>query len=139
MRRRGALALAFAGAVAMAGCGGGGGGTPTSPTPGGGSGGGSNIVTITIKGVNGKQSFEPNPASVAAGQLVVFKNADVVAHDPTMDGVSVTTGAIPPGATSQPVSIGTAKTYHCGIHPSMVGSFNGNDTPEPPPCSGYCG
>jgi plastocyanin len=140
MRQGRALALALFGALAMAGCGGGGGGTPTNPTPPStGGGGNTNVVTINIKGVNGKLSFEPNPATVNPGQLVVFKNNDVVAHDPTLDDNSATTGAIQPGATSQPISIGNGRSYHCGIHPSMVGSFNGNPTPEPPPCTGYCG
>lgn len=137
--RKGALALALAGAVATISCGGGGGGTPTTPTPGGGGGGTNNVVTITIKGVNGKSSFDPNPASVSAGQVVVFKNNDVVVHHLTLDDNTGQTADIAPGATSQPISIGSNKSYHCMNHPSMVGSFNGNATPEPPPCTGYCG
>jgi plastocyanin len=139
MRQGRALALAFVGALAITGCGGGGGSTPTSPTPGGGGGGTSNVVTINIKGVNGKLSFDPNPASVGAGQLVVFKNNDVVVHHVMLDDGGAQTGDIAPGATSSPISIGSNKSYHCSNHPSMVGSFNGNSTPEPPPCTGYCG
>jgi plastocyanin len=140
MREGRALALALVSALAMSGCGGGG-GTPTTPTPnpGGGGGGTSNVVTINIKGVNGKLSFDPNPATVSPGQLVVFKNNDVVMHRPTLDDNTAQTGDIAPGGTSQPISIGSNKSYHCGNHPSMVGSFNGNQTPEPPPCTGYCG
>jgi plastocyanin len=134
-----ALAFAFAGALATISCGGGGGSAPTSPSPSTGGSGSTNIVTINIKGVNGKLSFDPNPATVNAGQLVVFKNIDVVAHRPTLDDNTSSTGDIAPGATSQPMSIGGNKSYHCGNHPSMVGSFNGNETPEPPPCTGYCG
>jgi len=134
-----ALTLALSGALALVSCGGGGSSTPTGPSGGGGGGGNSNIVTINITKPNGKLSFNPNPATVGAGQLVVFKNNDVVAHRPTMDDNSVSTGDIAPGASSQPISIGTNKSYHCANHPSMVGSFNGNDTPEPPPCTGYCG
>jgi len=138
MRQGRALALALVSALAIAGCGGGGGSTPTSPTPPSG-GGGSNVVTINIKGVNGKLSFDPNPATVGAGQLVVFKNNDVVAHHVMLDDGSAQTADIAPGASSSPVSIGSDKSYHCSNHPSMVGSFNGNQTPEPPPCTGYCG
>jgi plastocyanin len=139
MRQGRTLALALVGALAMAGCGGGG-GTPTTPTPNGGGGGGtSNVMTINIKGVNGKLSFDPNPATVGAGQLVVFKNNDVVVHHVMLDDGAVQTGDIAPGATSSPISIGSNKSYHCSNHPSMVGSFNGNQTPEPPPCTGYCG
>jgi plastocyanin len=133
-------ALVAATALAALNCGGGGATAPSSPPPGGGSSGGSNIVTITIKGVNGKLSFDPNPANVAAGQLVVFKNVDVVTHHVTLDDGSLQTGDIAPGASSQPLSVGAAnKAYHCTMHPSMVGSFNSAPTPDPPPCTGYCG
>jgi plastocyanin len=126
--------------AAPAGCGGGGGYTGPSSTSGGGGTTGSNIVTITVKGVNGKLSFDPNPASVQAGQLVVFKNADVVTHHVKLDDGSMETTDIAPGASSQPLSIGAINmSYHCTMHPSMVGSFNAAATPDPPPCTGYCG
>ncbi len=147
MRNSAVAALAVLAAVSIAACGGGGGSygnsSPTSPSTssGGGSGSGSgNVVTVTIKGVNGKLSFDPNPASVAAGQSVQFKNADVVAHQVVLDDGSMKTEVIQPGATSSALAIGaTNASYHCSIHPSMVGSFNNAVTPEPPPCTGYCG
>jgi plastocyanin len=113
-----------------------GGATPTSatPTPT------ANSVTINIDGVNGKRSFSPNPASVAAGQQVIFKNNDKVTHRVVIDDLSVDTGDIAPGASSQPLALGAvSKPYHCSLHPSMVGSLNTAETPEPPPCTGYCG
>src|SRR6187200_63633 len=100
-------ALALASALVVAGCGGGGGSSPTTPTPNGGGGGTSNIVTINIKGVNGKLSFDPNPATVNPGQLVVYKNNDRVAHHVTLDDGTAQTGDIAPGASSQPISIGS--------------------------------
>lgn len=140
MRQGRALAFALASALAMVSCGGGGGSSPTTPTPNNGGGGGtSNIVTINIKGVAGKLSFDPNPATVASGQLVVFKNNDRVVHHVMLDDGTAQTGDIAPGASSQPITIGSDKSYHCSNHPSMVGSFNGNATPDPPPCTGYCG
>ena len=142
MRISGLAAVALAAAVVAAGCGGGGSNsTPTSPTSaGGGTSSTPNVVTITIKGVNGKLSFDPNPASVAAGQLVAFRNADSVEHQITLDDNSLKTAIIAPGATSATLAVGAANTaYHCAIHPSMVGSFNSAVTPEPPPCTGYCG
>ena len=134
-------AFVAAALLAAASCGGGG---YTAPTPSGGGGGGTtggtNIVTITIRGVNGKQSFDPNPASVQAGQLVVFKNADVVTHHVKLDDNSMETTDIAAGASSQPLAIGAInKAYHCSLHPSMVGSFNAAPTPDPAPCTGYCG
>ena len=94
----------------------------------------------TIRGVNGAQSFTPNPASCAAGQTVVFYNADTVTHRVVLDDQSVDTGPIAPGASSAPQQLGAInKSYHCSLHPSMVGSLNSASTPDPPPCTGYCG
>lgn len=142
MRNIGALAVALVSVIAAANCGGGGGSTPTSPTTGNGGGGGggtSTTVTVSIKGQAGKQSFNPNPAAVAAGQLVVFKNTDNVTHHIMLDDGSMQTADIPPGASSAALPIGAAnKAYHCTIHPSMVGSFNDAPTPDPPCTGSYC-
>ena len=136
MRSISMLALAVFGVLGGWSCGGGGGSTPTgaTPTPT------ATTVTINIVGVNGKQSFSPNPASVSAGQQVIFKNNDKVTHRVVIDDRSVDTGDIAPGASSQPLALGAvSKPYHCSVHPSMVGSLNTAETPEPPPCTGYCG
>jgi len=139
MHRQIVLALVLAAGVAVSSCGGGG-SSYTAPSPSSGGSGGSNIVTITIKGVNGKLSFSPNPASVPAGQLVVFKNTDVVTHHVKLDDNSADTGDIAPGASSQPLPLGAVNmSYHCTTHPNMVGSLNTAATPDPPPCTGYCG
>jgi plastocyanin len=145
MRYSALTAVALGLTLATTACGGGGGygsnTTPTSPTPTtGGTSSTPNVVTINIRGVNGKLSFNPNPASVADGQLVAFVNVDTVAHEVVLDDNSLQTGVIPPGATSATLAIGSRNaSYHCNIHPSMVGSFNSAATPEPPPCTGYCG
>jgi hypothetical protein len=52
------------------------------------------------------------------------------------------TADIAPGASSAPVAMGTSgsSTYHCAIHPAMVGGFNGADAEPPPNCNyAYCG
>ena len=144
MRRPGTLALAMAGALIAASCGSsGGGGTPTGPStpPAGGGGGTQTPVTITITGQGGTLAFTPNPATIGQGQMVVFKNNDVVAHHVMLDDGSVQTPDIAPGATSAPVAManGGATTYHCTIHPGMVGGFNGAIAAPPPNCSqAYC-
>ena len=94
-----------------------------TPTPSGG-GSGSADVTITINGMLGASSFSPNPAAVKVGQTVAWHNADSIAHNPT--GTGFNTGAIGGGATSAPITFSTAGTidYHCGIHPTMVGTLN---------------
>jgi plastocyanin len=140
MFKAGKAVIAVAATLAVS-CGGGGGGsTPTSPTNGG-SGGSSTTVTITITGQGGKAAFNPNPATVATGQLVVFKNNDSVAHHIILDDGTMQTTDIAPGATSAAVAMGTSgsKTYHCSIHPGMVGGFNGADAEPPPNCNqAYC-
>jgi plastocyanin len=108
MSIRRALGISLVTGFLSVSCGGGGGydgGSPMTPTPGPGTGSG-NVVTVMIRGVNGAQSFTPNPASCAAGQTVVFFNADVVAHRVVLDDQSVDTGLIAPGASSTPQQLG---------------------------------
>lgn len=112
-------------------------GNPTSPTP---STNGSGVVTINVVAINGAQSFSPNPATVPAGQVVVWHNVDNITHRVVLNDRSVDTGDLAGGASSQPMTIaGTGGgQYHCSIHPVMVGSVN-QDTSSPPPCQGpYC-
>jgi plastocyanin len=136
MRKPRTIAAAFAAVLFAVSCGGGGGSTPTSPTTGGG---GVSTVTITITGQGGNLAFNPNPANVSPGQVVVFKNNDVVAHHVMLDDGATQTPDIPAGATSAPVTIGSNKSYHCTIHPGMVGGFNGTQVEPPPNCNqAYC-
>ncbi len=113
-------------AMLLVGCGGNS-STAPSPTPGTGGGGGSTSadVTITITGMNGGQSYSPNPATVKVGQTVAWKNADSVTHTATASGGAFNTGNIAAGATSNPIAMMTAGSfdYYCTIHPSMVGNL----------------
>ena len=112
-------------------------GNPTSPTP---SSSGSGVVTINVVAINGAQSFSPNPATVPAGQMVVWHNVDNITHHVVLNDRSVDTGDLAPGASSQPMMIGGTGggPYHCSIHPVMIGSLN-QDTQATPPCQGpYC-
>jgi plastocyanin len=114
--------------------------TPTAPS--GGGGGGSAAVIITIVGMNGNQSFTPNPATVPAGQTVAWKNADSTTHHIVQDGGGFDAGNVAPGATSIAVTAPAGSvSYHCSIHPSMVGGFNGSsgNGPGSPGYGGYMG
>jgi plastocyanin len=134
MRRPRTIAGAFAAALFAVSCGGGGSTAPTPPP----TGGGTNTVTITITGQGGVLAFNPNPANVSPGQVVVFKNNDTVAHHVLLDD-GTQTPDIPGGATSAAVAIGNSKGYHCTIHPGMVGGFNGTQVEPPPNCNqAYC-
>ena len=105
---------------------------PTPSTPG--------IVTINVVAINGAQSFSPNPASLPAGQMVVWHNVDNTTHRVVLNDRSVDTGDLAPGAASQPIAISAAGgQYHCSIHPVMVGSVNQNTSNPAAPCQGaYC-
>jgi len=81
-------------------------------------------VTITIRGMLGAQSFDPNPGTVKVGQTVAWHNADSIPHNPTGSGFD--TGLIGPGQTSQSVTFTAAGNvgYYCAIHPDMVGTLS---------------
>jgi plastocyanin len=81
-------------------------------------------VTIAIQGDRGNQSFAPDPTTMRVGQTVVWRNADTTTHDATQDANRFGTGTLNPGATSAPITMGTAGTftYHCTIHPGMIGT-----------------
>lgn len=125
MRARVVCASLLAALCVACGGGSGGYGGNTSPTPTPSTGGTSNITTVTITGQKGDQSFSPNPAMCATGQMVVWKNADTTTHRIVIPDLNIDTGNIAPGASSQPVSLANvSKAYHCSLHPSMVGALN---------------
>ena len=83
-------------------------------------------VTIIMVGDRGSQSFSPNPTTMRVGQTVAWKNNDTIAHDATQDACALLdTGTVSAGATSAPLTMSTAGTftYHCTIHPGMVGTL----------------
>jgi plastocyanin len=98
------------------------------------------VVTINVVAVNGAQSFSPNPASLPAGQMIVWHNVDSITHRVVLNDRSVDTGNLAPGTSSQPMAIAAAGgPYHCSIHPEMVGSVNQDTSNMPAPCQGaYC-
>jgi len=90
---------------------------PTSAPP--------DAITIDIIGDNGGQSFSPNPSTVAPGQTVVWHNLDSTTHRVVLDDRELDTGNIGPKAFSQPMTLVAQGTYHCSIHPDMVGRIAG--------------
>jgi plastocyanin len=108
----------LAAVTALAGAGCGSSSSPAAPTV-------AADVTITMVGDRGNQSFSPNPSSMRVGQTVAWKNGDTTAHDATQDASRFGTGTISAGATSAPITMSTAGTftYHCTIHPGMVGTL----------------
>jgi plastocyanin len=82
-------------------------------------------VTIQILGDRADQSYNPNPTAMRVGQSVAWHNGDTIAHDATQDAARFATGTLNANATSTPVTMSTAGTftYHCTIHPGMVGTI----------------
>ena len=88
-------------------------------------------MTINVIGVNGAQSFSPNPATLPAGQMVVWHNIDSLTHRVVLNDGTLDTGNIDAGASSQPMAINMGGPYHCSIHPSMVGTIVAATTATP--------
>ena len=82
-------------------------------------------VVINVVGINGVQSFSPNPGTVPADRTVVWHNVDTITHRVVFDDGEVDTGNIAPGAFSAPKTLVGPGPYHCSIHPPMVGSIAG--------------
>ena len=81
-------------------------------------------VTISIVGSSGSQAFTPNPLSTSTGNTVVWTNNDGSTHRIVLDDNSYDSGNLFPGATTPALPVPTtSKTYHCAIHPSMVGTL----------------
>ncbi len=117
---------ALAAGLLMSGCGGGSSySSPTSMPTAAPNPSATADVVITITGINGGMSFSPNPATIKVGQKVAWKNNGGTTHTATADAGAFDTGAIADGTTSSPITMSTGGTlsYHCSIHPSMVGSL----------------
>ena len=96
-----------------------------SSSPSAPSAGPSANVTVAIQGDRANQSYAPSPVTMRAGQTIAWQNADSTAHTATQDSAGFNSGTINAGATSAPVTMGTAGTftYHCSIHPGMIGTI----------------
>jgi plastocyanin len=108
-----------------------------------------NLWTVGVVASFGSQAFNPNPTMAVMGDALQWTNNDVTMHRLVLDDGTPTgqlIGIINPGDTTQPITLNVASaTYHCTIHPSMVG-YLGNaqpvtaapsPTPSPDPGSGY--
>jgi plastocyanin len=79
--------------------------------------------TIDIAEINGPFSFYPSPATVAAGQAIVWSNSDRFTHRLVFDDLPIDVGTLAPGTLSQPFTVAQGNwRYHCTIHPEMTGS-----------------
>jgi plastocyanin len=114
----GALALA----VLTAGCGGSSSSTSPTPTP---TPTPPPAGSIFVVGELGNQSFNPNPSPLPANHQITWTNHDSIIHHIVADDGSFDTGNLSQGQSSAAITLPAAgKTYHCSIHPSMVGTVS---------------
>lgn len=95
-----------------------------TPTPTPGPVGQSTPVSIPVGAENlGNRAFAPDEADVAVGTTVTWTNNDVVTHTSTSNNGVWSSGNVGPGGQFS-FTFTTAGTfsYHCSIHPGMVGS-----------------
>jgi len=97
--------------------------TPT-PTPTPAPGGAAAAVSIPVGAqVLGSRAFTPNPADVAVGTTVTWTNTDSISHTSTSDATGWNSGIVAPGGKfSFAFDKAGTFSYHCAIHPGMVGS-----------------
>ena len=88
---------------------------------------------INIIGSFGSGAFDVNPIQATVGDMIVWMNADKTTHHIVFDD-GTDAGNIIPGQSSAPIAMTNAVvTYHCTIHPSMVGTIGGDISTIPPP------
>ena len=94
--------------------------SPATPTPAPAA-----DMTVNVVGISGSSSFAPSPTTVSVGQRIIWKNGDTRSHNIIQDANAFTTPIIASGASADAVTMSTRGTfpYHCGIHPSMVGTI----------------
>jgi len=99
--------------------------SPTpAPAPGGPPPAGSSSITIPAGASTlGRGGFIPSDLTVVAGTTVTWMNTDSVAHTSTSDANGWNSGIVSPGGQFS-FAFPTAGTfsYHCAIHPGMVGT-----------------
>ena len=78
-----------------------------------------NVVSVSIQDF----FFDPADAAVEPGTSIVWVNQGQEPHTVTADDGSFDSGVLNPGDSFMVTFLGSGTlTYHCEIHPSMVGS-----------------
>jgi glucose/arabinose dehydrogenase/plastocyanin len=102
-------------------------GNPEAPTATG-----TAAVTARIVGIEGDQSYDPNPIEIEAGQTVTWLNGDAISHTVTSGSGSDSNGdeelfdskaILAGGSYSKTFDDPGTYDYYCFYHPSMVGEI----------------
>jgi len=99
--------------------------TPT-PAPAPAPGGAAASVSIPVGAeALGNRAYSPDALDVAVGTTVTWTNTDSVSHTSTSDAAGWNSGIVAPGANfSFAFQQAGTFSYHCAIHPGMVGKVN---------------
>jgi len=94
--------------------------TGSTPAPAGSTtvniAGGASTLTTT--------AFGQNPLTIAAGTTISWLNDDSITHTSNADANQWFSGSIPPGGRFNFTFASAGRfTYHCQIHPNMVGTI----------------
>jgi plastocyanin len=97
-----------------------------APAPGPASAPGASSSPVTIPAgasTLGSSAYAPDSVNVAVGGTVTWTNSDSVSHTSTSDASGWDSGIVAPGGQFS-VAFPTAGTfsYHCAIHPGMIGT-----------------
>lgn len=84
-------------------------------------------TTVTISSGASTQTtgaFGTNPLTVPVGTTISWLNSDTTTHTSAADGSQWSSGNIAPGGRFNFTFASAGKfTYHCQIHPNMVGTI----------------
>lgn len=97
--------------------------TPTSPTTTTTTPGGTNVSIVMGASTLTATAYNPNPVIIGVNGSVTWTNNDAIPHTSTADGGTWNSGTIASGGTfSRTFATAGTFTYHCSIHPGMVGT-----------------
>jgi plastocyanin len=100
--------------------------TPTSPsvTPAPTTSG-TSVAIVPGASVLTSTAYNPDPINVSPGTTVTWVNNDTTTHTSVANGGAWNSGNIGPGGSfSATFPTAGSFTYHCAIHPNMVGTVN---------------
>ena len=103
----------------------GGSSSPSAPSGSTPAPAGSTTVTVPA-GASGltTTAYAPNPLTVSTGTTVSWLNNDNTTHTSTSDGNAWSSGDIAPGGRFNFTFTSSGRfTYHCTLHPNMVGTI----------------
>jgi plastocyanin len=80
------------------------------------------VIPVGAAGL-GTTAYSPDAINVSAGDTVTWMNTDSIAHTSTSDASGWNSGIVAPGGQfSRTFPNAGTFSYHCAIHPGMVGT-----------------